>query len=232
MADTIHTRIARLLHETGKKQKDLASYCGVSPQAVNQWLGRSKDKKPITPELKYVSLIAEFFETTVDYLLNGNGGIHEAKNSIIGVDRKKGVDVPLLSLDELMQINPETFSENKHPRGIKVQTQHRVSPRAVAFALQDNSMEPRFYEADIIVIDPELAYEPGDFVAAHIKSLGITVFRQFAYDGADHRVLAAINPQHRTFRFTHGQWDEDVQIIGTWVERTTVNPKSQKRHTS
>jgi transcriptional regulator with XRE-family HTH domain len=233
MADTIHTRIARLLHEAGKTQRQLATATGVTPQAVNQWLGRGKaKKKPGVPDPENLKAIAEFFGTTVDYLLKGTPGIQGHINSIISVDSPRVQDVPFLPLNELMVIRTGIQSVKSMARGSAVQPKHPVSDEAVAFSLQDSSMTPEFSEQDIIIIDPQLDFGPGDFVAAHIKSLGINVFRQFAFDGSDHRTLAALNPQHRTFRFTHEQWDEDVVILGTWAERTTINPKSLKRHTS
>ena len=111
-------------------------------------------------------------------------------------------------------------------------TAHLWSKRARAFAMQDASMEPKFSETDIIVIDPAENYEPGECVAAHIKSLRITVFRQFRYDGADHCVLAAINDHYRSYKFTHAEWKADVEILGPWVESTRTNLRSPKRHTS
>lgn len=228
MADTIHTRLKRLLDETGTKQIDLAREIEVSPQAVNAWLGRGR---PVIPDQENLRKIAAFFNTTVDYLLGGELGIPSHRNSIITVDAPRGSDVPLLPLDQLMTIRADIHSVKSMSRGRTVHTKHHVSDAAVAFALQDNSMEPRFSDQDIIVIDPQLEYGPGDYIAAHIKSLGVSVFRQFAYDGSDYVILTAINPQHRTFRFTHAQWDEDVIVLGSWVERTTINPKSQKRHT-
>lgn len=228
MADTIHTRLERLLEQTGRRQNQLAKACDVSPQAVNAWLGRGR---AVVPDQENLKKIAAFFETTVDYLLGGDPGIPSHRNSIISVDSPRGSEVPLLPLDQLKDIRTDNSSVKGMARGSTVQTKHQVSAEAVAFALQDSSMEPRFFEHDIIVIDPQLEYGPGDFIAAHIKSLDISVFRQFAYDGSDHVVLTAANPQHRTFRFTHAQWKEDVTVLGSWVERTTINPKSQKRHT-
>lgn len=228
MADTIHTRLERLLIEKRRKQNQLARHCGVSPQAVNAWLGRGR---AVVPDQENLKKIAAFFDTTVDYLLGGDPGIPSHRNSIITVDAPRGSDVPLLPLDQLMTIRADIHSVKSMSRGRTVHTKHHVSDDAVAFALQDNSMEPRFSEQDIIVIDPQLDYDAGDYIAAHIKSLGVSVFRQFAYDGSDHVVLTAMNPQHRTFRFTHAQWAEDVTVLGSWVERTTINPKSQKRHT-
>ncbi len=232
MAETIHERIARLLYQQGKQQNELAEFCEVSPQAVHQWLGQNKEKKPRGPAGKHHARIAAFFNVTVDYLVSGRNGIQEDKSSIINIDTHQGRDVPLLPLDQLTDVNSGIVSEFRASMGMRVQTRHRVSTKAVAFALQDTSMEPRFSQNDIIVIDPEVNYDPGEYVAAHIKSLGINVFRQFIYDGAEHRVLAAVNPQHRSYRFTHKQWEEDVVVIGPWTERHEVNTKAQKRHTS
>lgn len=230
MADTIHHRIRRRLKEVDKSQVDLAKAVGVSPQAVNQWLDHPT-RKPKGPERELVAKIAEFLETTESYLLRGETDMLVHKSSIIGVDTHQGTAVPFIPLDDLMLINSDSNSVIGRSRGSKVQTQHHVSSKAVAFALQDNSMEPRFSENDIIVIDPEVNYGAGDYIAVHIKPLEINVFRQFVYDGPDHRMLKAVNGDHRSYRFSHEEWEEDVVVLGTWVERREVNQKSLKRHT-
>ena len=96
----------------------------------------------------------------------------------------------------------------------------------------DDSMEPKFSEGDIITIDPEENFGPGECVAAYIRPLGITVFRQFRYDGPDHCILASLNEHYRSYRFTHQEWSENVVVIGPWVERTAINDRSPKRHSS
>jgi transcriptional regulator with XRE-family HTH domain len=232
MAETIHDRIRLLLKETGKKQKELAAHVGVTPQAVNQWLNTNPNKKPKGPEREHVPLIAAFFDTTESYLLSGDSEMLSHKSTIIGIDTDQGANVPFLPLDDLLTVFSDFKSIVSKSRGSKVRTQHQVSSKAVAFALQDDSMAPRFSEEDIIVIDPEVSFGPGDYIAAHIKSLGINVFRQFVYEGADHRVLKAVNSHHRTFRFTHQEWDDDVVVLGPWVERREINQKSLKKHPS
>lgn len=234
MADIIRIRIAELLKRSGRTQKQLANFCGVSAQAVNQWVNGSKnDKKPVIPTPANLVSIAEFFGVSVDYLHGKEPSGQPIDNSsIINIDMSSSAEIPLVPLNELMILNSEDSVGKEFSRGKKVHTARQWSSQARAFTMVDDSMEPKFSEGDIITIDPDQSYDPGECVAAFIRSLGITVFRQFSYDGPDHCTLSALNSHHRSYRFTHQEWKDDVVVIGPWVERIVVSRRSPKRHSS
>lgn len=57
-------RIFDMLVRSGKKQKDLMDYLGVTPNLFTEWkAGRNRSYK------KYLPQIAEYFGVSVDYLL-------------------------------------------------------------------------------------------------------------------------------------------------------------------
>lgn len=63
---TISQRIFEELKKQGKKQKELASYIGLSTSAVSDW-----KKKGTNPAAENISAIADFLKVSTDYLLTG-----------------------------------------------------------------------------------------------------------------------------------------------------------------
>ena len=62
--DKTITIIINLLQESGRKQKELTDFLGITPNALTDWKsGRIKSYR------KHLPKIAEFFNVTVDYLL-------------------------------------------------------------------------------------------------------------------------------------------------------------------
>lgn len=63
---TISQRIFMLLKQKGKKQKELAEYTGISTSAISAW-----NKNNTNPTAESLSIIADFLEVSLDYLLTG-----------------------------------------------------------------------------------------------------------------------------------------------------------------
>ena len=63
---TISQRIFEELKKQGKKQKDLALYIGLSTSAVSDW-----KKKGTNPAAENLSVIADFLNISIEYLLTG-----------------------------------------------------------------------------------------------------------------------------------------------------------------
>lgn len=63
---TISQRIFEELKKQGKKQKDLAVYIGLSTSAVSDW-----KKKGTNPAAENLSIIADFLNISIEYLLTG-----------------------------------------------------------------------------------------------------------------------------------------------------------------
>lgn len=64
--------IKDLLHETGRKQAELARFLGVSTNTVNRWIPTDK-KQGIEPSKENIKKIAEFFEVSTDIIIGEAG---------------------------------------------------------------------------------------------------------------------------------------------------------------
>lgn len=69
-----------------------------------------------------------------------------------------------------------------------------VNRHTFALRVSGDSMEPEFHEGMILIIEPELDPQPGDFVVAK-NGNDETTFKQLTKDGADW-YLKPLNPRY------------------------------------
>lgn len=70
-------KISFLLGKNNKNQKDLTDYLGIEKSVFTTWKnGKSKSYR------KYISEIARFLNTSVEYLLNDNGSNSEVLSDV------------------------------------------------------------------------------------------------------------------------------------------------------
>lgn len=79
-------RIEKLLRQHSMSQADLSRATGISTGLISQWKKRSQ-----TPSIQKLSLIAEHFNVSIEYLLNGEE--KPAAGAGSGVDILDEVDV-------------------------------------------------------------------------------------------------------------------------------------------
>lgn len=103
-----------------------------------------------------------------------------------------------------------------------IQPTVECSKHSFALRLDGDSMEPRFHHGDVVIIDPERAPKPGNFVVA-INGNEETTFKKYRPRAVDsHGVmmfeLAPLNDDYPTL---HSDRD-NLRIIGVCVERREV----------
>lgn len=92
-----------------------------------------------------------------------------------------------------------------------------TSRYAFALRILGDSMEPEFAEGDIVIIDPEVTPQPGDFVVAKNSEEEAT-FKKYRPRGRNEKgdeyfELVPLNPDYPTMRSDH----EHLKVIGTMV---------------
>lgn len=89
-----------------------------------------------------------------------------------------------------------------------------------ALRIMGNSMEPEFREGDVVVIDPDVAPTPGDYVVArnHVEAATFKKYRPRGVDENGHPIfeLVPLNDDYAVMRSDQ----EPICIIGTMVEHT------------
>ena len=67
MEELFFSRIEEMLKEKKKTQKDMVAYIGVSAQSFTNWKSRNS-----IPSADVAVKIADYLETSVEYLITGN----------------------------------------------------------------------------------------------------------------------------------------------------------------
>jgi SOS-response transcriptional repressor LexA len=99
-----------------------------------------------------------------------------------------------------------------------VMTDLEHSPNTFALRIRDDSMQPEFKAGDVVVIDPTILPQPGDFVVATDAS-GEATFRQYRLAGLNEKdqevfELWPLNSPYAPMRSDRKQ----LAIVGTMVE--------------
>jgi SOS-response transcriptional repressor LexA len=67
------------------------------------------------------------------------------------------------------------------------------SPGSFVLGVKGASMEPRFYNGDLIFVDPEVVPESGKYVVIKLEDADEAMFRQLIIEGGQ-KYLKALNP--------------------------------------
>jgi SOS-response transcriptional repressor LexA len=164
----------------------------------------------------YTPAIADLCGVSVNWLAYGRGDMLPAVNvatAELGIKR-----VPLISY---VQAGIWTEASDPYITGEgseMLQTDSDISRTAFALEIKGDSMLPEFKPGDRVIIDPEVAPQPGDFVVAKNGDNEAT-FKKYRPRGldADGRTifeLVPLNEDYPTLRSDQQQ----VRIIGTMVE--------------
>lgn len=101
--------------------------------------------------------------------------------------------VPLISWVQAGQW--QDVIDNLHPgEGERIHTTYRVRKHTYALRVRGDSMEPKFPDGAILIIEPEENPEPGSYVIIR-QNGGEATFKQLVQDGTD-RYLKPLNPRY------------------------------------
>jgi len=87
-----------------------------------------------------------------------------------------------------------------------------------ALRVENDSMEPIFHPGDIIVVNPNLKPESGDYVIVRIKGEGEVTFKKLVLKN-NLVILKPLNPKYEDMILSK---KKDFEIIGKVVERKTI----------
>ena len=160
---TLSERLKLAIERAGVSKSDLAKTCGVKPASVSDWLsGKSKSMRaPVAQKA------AEFLNVSLIWLSTGEGT--PESGSSVSPARLKLNKVPLITFtqagfltDNGQLRDPSTCID----QGDYILVDEDMPDGTLGVVVEGDSMEPEFHEGDIIVIDPSLSPQPGDFVIA------------------------------------------------------------------
>ena len=190
-------RVKQLRKQKGISQAVLAKVLHVDQSAVSKW------ERGGYPTLDTAAALADFFGVSVEYLL-GQSDVAASKAVRIPVLGRVPAGIPFEAIEDVLDW--EEIPAEQAKRG-----------EYFALKVKGDSMEPRIYDGDVLIVRKQSTAESGNVVIALVNGDDATVKR---FKRLEHGImLLPNNPAYEPMVFT----DEDVQklpveIIGMVVE--------------
>lgn len=200
---TISERIQERMRDLNLRQADLVERTGISKGALSSYIsGR------YVPKQNNIYLIAKALNVNEAWLMGADVPINPVKNSKKGVTinvlGRVAAGIPIEAIENI--IDTEEISE-------------QLASTGEFFGLQiyGDSMEPRMYENDVVIVRKQDDAESGDIVIAMVNGNDATCKRLMKYAGSI--ALLSLNPKYEPMMFTEKDIEEKpVRIIGKVVE--------------
>ena len=196
--------ISRARAKKKLSRREVAGRAGIS-EAHLRFV--EKGERPMSPKtLRKVATVLEIDETAlIDAWLQENvRGLSLAPKEL--------QKVPLISWvhagDFAMAENPEDVTECEE--WVWAMTK---GPNVFALRVEGDSMEPEFREGEIIVVNPHIAWEAGNYVIVKNQD-GEATFKQIKKKG-DRWVLHPLNPKYEDIVVDN----RELYVVGVVVEK-------------
>lgn len=191
-------------------QTALARHLGVSPQTLFNWESRGISKKGLITCQQVLGISASWLECG-----QGNRSLNEASNAdYSGLGQYK---IPLISDEQALNWSNSMSAKELHIETY-LPSQEPVPAHQFAVTLSGDSMEPRFFAGDRIVIDAKLRPEPGEFVLAKTDDDKL-LFRKYRPRSTNGNgvLVFELMPLNDDFPSIRSD-SHEIEIIGTMIE--------------
>ena len=202
---TFPERLKESLDETGVSVTDLASSIGMSKQAISSYItGNRMPKRPV------INAISEALNRNPMYLLGYDIDKHIPANNAA-----KGIKIPVLGNVQAgipVEAVQDILDEEE------IEPSMALTGEYFALKIKGNSMEPRIFEGDVVIVRRQPDVENGTIAVVLVNGQDATV--KIVEKNDDGIVLIALNPTAYTPHFyTNKQIEElPLTIIGKVVE--------------
>lgn len=208
-------------------QKDLADAVGYSQRSINGILNKKENKKPT---LKLEKRILQYFRVSHQEMMEigraiANGeNIEEGEKNLPWNDSTENprlVKVPIISWNQVESLDRVAKGFRLDESEDWVGLYRSESDRVFALKIKGDTMSPEFNPGDIIIVDPELEPETGDFAVTRIigddNGNDEILFKQLMVDG--NRVyLKSMNRDYPSIEIT----GREYQVIGCVIQKQYV----------
>lgn len=210
----VRSLILRELEE-GLTEEELASAIEVSLQTITNIIANE-----FPTDSAVWDKFTRYFRVDVDVLQTG-GSTHSTVIlnlsdrtllSATGLIRK----IPLLDWYHMSQIITNTSFPDVIHAEATLDTTDIFGKRTVALKVKDDSMETMFREGQIIFVDPDCKWKPGDYVIVHCPGghPETALFRQVEYIES-HYILHPLNPRYENLLLSKQDkvWGKVVRLM-------------------
>lgn len=204
-----------LMEQHNLTTTELARATGILQPVMHRLVTGGTDN----PRIDTILPIAKYFSVTVDQLI-GESPLTEQAESTETIEVEQQI-IPLLSqwkdIPTYLQDPEQKLSYSL------INIDKSTSENTYAVKVKDSTMLPRFVEDSILIINPDLKPENGDFVIAKIKDVSEPIFKQVLYDGED----IYLKPLNTEFKTIFLEKNAPCDFLGVVIESRDIL-KSQR----
>lgn len=201
----LNSILKALMTEIRINESELARRTGIGQPVIHRICSGETDN----PKVATLSPIANFFAISISQLI---GDEPLPVNRIPGT-YNPGItgwtQIPLLSWEQAA--NWPNLGESSKPTQT-ISTDLNLNENSYALTVKDVTMEPRFPEGTVLIVDPNLQPQDRDFVIVHINGQKLPSFKQVLIDG-DNVYLKPLNPDFKTVLL-----DKQHKFLGVMVQ--------------
>lgn len=203
-----------LMAEVRITESELARRTGVGQPVVHRIASGETDN----PKVGTLSPIAKYFALSISQLV---GDEPLPPNRLPGTFNP-GVtgwqQLPLLSWEQALEW-PHLTDFSKPTQSIS--TDLHMSEGSFALTVKDTTMEPRFPEGTVLLVDPGLQPTDRDYAIVHVDGYALPTFKQVLIDGST-TYLKPLNPDFKTIAL-----DKKHKFLGVMVQARMDFPQQQ-----
>ncbi len=179
-------------------QKAVAEKISVSHVAISQW-----EKEETLPRGENLLRLAEALGCAPAWLVDGDG-------PVFTVQTQTQSGLPVLEREQVSLWLSEANQVEIHRR---VQSDRDYSGASFALVLWDSALSPQCLRGDLLIIDPEVAPQPGDLVLALCEERDM-VARKYRARSHDSFELVPLNEDFPPLSST----EQSLVLLGTLME--------------
>lgn len=188
--------------KNNKSQIDLINDLHLNKSAVSTWVNGTR-----LPRMDKVDLLAKYFNiASLDLLEDRTAkkNITTTKSCQVPVLGRVAAGIPINAITEI--IDTEEISEDMAKTG-----------EYFGLKIKGDSMEPRIYDGDVVIVRQQDNAESGDIVIAMVNGDDATCKRLIKY--ASSIALVSLNSKYEPMMFTDKEViEKPVRVIGKVVE--------------
>lgn len=195
---TLSSNLKQLMAKEGLTTASLARLTGIGQPVIYRMISGETDN----PKIATLIPIADYFNISISQLV---GDLDLQQN------RLEISKVPLLSWEEAIHWQ-EIIPNRKNQR--TVVTTDKVSDNAYALVTKDTTMQPKFPENTILIINPEVEPKNKDYVVVHLADQNEATFKQLLFDGSQ----KYLKPLNTDFAVTPIHNNKTCHFLGVLAE--------------